>query len=419
MYVCKKRKKNFRALFDKKKIVRFLYLYKCKGIKKNRYIKDNINMGNFNFGRNWVGSVYPNNEGNDRIANLKKLNLASSQNRKQQNAVMVDPVLSWVFIRQQAGIPCSCQKVVDLSTKEEKNSNDPFVISLQEEIDDVYKNVVDSSNLQDYNGQYENEGLLDEIGDEVSLISGNDKGFCAICGNTGWTEGYRLHNGSRILGIEKNIYNMYKVEKNLDTRPISLKGTKGSYIEWKVRIPSGIKKILHLGLHNNKNLVNCQMFINGVEFSKDLKNFEGQEVVIKVLPEGNSWQVTHLDIWVSFADTFIDFPPVQRDSDFQFFEALQTIHFETIGSIPYVDRETLISEEKYGDLWKVTNATAQMTAERQLIKTECDARLVQTNELLSYMNFITQPTKVFSYQGLERIQGFYSFQLEKNLVRKR
>lgn len=373
-------------------------------------------MTSFNFGNKWLGSVYPNNEGIDNIAKLKKLNLASSQNRKQQNAVMVDPVLSYVFVRQQAGIPCSCQKTVALSNKD---SSDPFVISLQEEIDDVYKTVTDSNNLQEYNGQYEDSNLLDEIGDEVSLISGNDKGLCAICGNTGWTEGYRLHNGTRILGIKNNIYNMNEVEENTETRPISYNGTKGSWIEYKVRLPSGIKKVLHFGLHNNKNLVSCEITINGVPFKTELLDaYKGQEVVIRVTPLKDRWTITHLDMWVSFADTFIDFPPVQRDSDFQFFEALQTIHFETIGSIPYVDRETLISETKYGDLWKVTNATAQMTAERQLIKTECDARLVQTNELLSYMNFITQPTKVYNYQGLERIQGFWSFQLEKDLVKR-
>ena len=368
-------------------------------------------MTNFNFGRASSGVTYPSNEGEARIAQMRKLHLASSQNRKQENAVHVDPVKSYVFIRQQAGLKCTCQDKVSLSNDanslHDTEHDDPFVMSLQSDADSAYAAVFDASNQANYRDMQENGAYLDEIGEEASLISGNDKGFCSICMNTGWTDGYRLHNGHRLCGFSANYAEKSDgVELANDYRPIAFSGKAGDYVAWKFMVPSSFKRLLHAAAHNNCNLLAAEITVNGQEFSESkLQEFAGKEVEIKVAPVGELWHMTHIDIWMSFADTFIDFPPVQRDSDFQFFEALQTIHFETIGSIPYVDRETIVCEEKYGELWKVSNATSQMTAERQLIKTECDARLVQKNELLYYLNFVTQPFKVFSYQGLERWQG--------------
>ena len=370
-----------------------------------------------NFGRVGTGVTYPSNEGESHIAKMRKLHLASSQNRKQENAINVDPVKSYVFIRQQAGLKCSCQNTVSLrnsdNVESELEDDDVFVMSLQSDADSAYKAVYSQSS--DYTAAQENGQYLDEIGEEASLISGNDKGFCAICMNTGWTDGYRLHNGTRLCGYSENVAEKSEgVSIDIESRPISLTGNTGDYVVWKFRIPHSFKSILHCAVHNNCNLVAANITINGQEFSeKELRRFAGQEVEIRVEPTREMWSLTHFDLWLEFADTFIDFPPVQRDSEFQFFEALQTIHFETNGSIPYVDRETVVCEEKYGDLWKVSNATAQMTAERQLIKTECDARLVQNNELLFYLNFVTQPFKVFNYQGLERWQGMSSGYLSK------
>lgn len=384
-------------------------------------------MSNFDFGKPHVGSTYPSNEGLDRIARLRKVHLAASQNRKQENAVMVDPVQSWVFIRQQAGKACTCQNVVSLEHNSLDGADytiedaDPFVVSLQEDADAAYKAVFDRDNAHDYAGRRLDDDVLDSLGDELSLISGNDKGFCGICMNTGWTDGYRLHNGHRLLGRSTDEVNKSDdVEIRSDRRPITFTGTNGDWVEFKFRLPSSFQSILHAALHNNCNLVSCTMTVNGQPFNEQtLRQFAGDYVLIRVEPTADRWEFSHLDIWLSMADTFIDYPPVQRDSDFQMFEALQTIHFETIGSIPYVDRETVISEVKYGDLWKVSNATAQMTAEKQLIKTEVDARLVQTNEALYYLNFIQQPMKIYNYSGLERIQGYYNqaFNLNKGFRR--
>ena len=364
-------------------------------------------MTELNWGGKWAtNSTYPTNEGVARNAEMRKLHLASSQNRKQENAISVDGVKSWVWIRQQAGHICSCQKNVGLETNEEMYDDDPFVVSLQDEADNAYHSVLDKMHEHTYNENILDGDDLEEIGNDASLISGNDKSVCGICLGTGWTEGYRLNNGTRLLGIVEDAKLGNNVSINKDRRPLSCSGINGSTIEWTFKVPQGIKNILHFALHNNCNLIPCQFKINGLDYTDNLlKQFQGKEVTIQCIPLKSSWEVTHLDIWLSFADLLIDYPLVQRDSDFQFFEALQTIDFEVPGSVPYVDRETLVAEEKYGELWKVSSATPQMTAERLLIKTAVSARLVQNNELLHYLNYITNPFKVYNYQSLERWQG--------------
>ena len=142
-----------------------------------------------------------------------------------------------------------------------------------------------------------------------------------------------------------------------------------------------------------------------------IKSLECSKIDVKVVGEFNkSLQFTHLNFVFTISDyPKIDTPPFERSEDFQYFEALMTTHFEVPGTIPYVDRETVIGIAKEGFLWKVSSVSQVMTHERQIFKCDVNARLIQRSENLYLLNGLFRPKTVYNFRGLERIQGLSNY----------
>jgi hypothetical protein len=76
-------------------------------------------------------------------------------------------------------------------------------------------------------------------------------------------------------------------------------------------------------------------------------------------------------------------------------------------SIPDLTRETVISENKYNQLWKVTSVKTKMTSDRLVFGYDVDVRLIQNYESLFLLNLIDRDNVIITknYRGLEEIQG--------------
>ena len=404
----------------------------------------------------------PANRGMAHIAQRRLVQYVGIANAKHLEAIKVDGTEAEIWIKQSAGRVCSCQHPqistsnsiypayesqgvpVEIQQVQEQNpftfkikspdtiysgeySNQnvepPTEVSVAGKDDSWLKefNVSGYSGTSDYNNntEYTPSNLMNE--GITSLLFGGDKSPCAVCFGTGWTDGYRLVNGQRVVLDTTAPHNISGATINTDDSPYTfrLAGVQDAYIEWlNVDVPRYFKDV-HFAIYNNTIPVQAVVLIR--PSSKDgeyiplsfdnLKNIERAKIDVKVIGTyNNPLTFTHLNFVYTVADfPKIDTPPIGKSENYEFFEALMTTHFEIPGTIPYVDRETVIGIAKEGYLWKVSSVNQIMTHERQIFKCDVDARLIQRSETLYLLNSMFRPKNVYNFRGLERIQGLSNY----------
>ena len=398
--------------------------------------------------RQQVSVQNPTNKGMAHIAQRRLVQYVGMANRKHLEAIEVDGTAAEIWIKQACGRVCSCQRpkittsnaigsVVPEHIQEVQEQN-PFTFKIKSP-DSLYDptfstksepptvipvsdddnswvqqfNVSGSELLEEQPSNLMNEGL-------TSLLFGGDKSPCGICFGTGWTDGYRLVNGQRVVLDTTAAHNICGATIDIDKSPyvFKLSGDKGAYIEWlNVEVPRYFKDVKYT-IYNNTIPVQAIILVraSGSEEYKPLlldtiKSIECSKIDVKVVGEFNKpLHFTHLNFVFTISDyPKIDTPPFERSEDFQYFEALMTTHFEVPGTIPYVDRETVIGIAKEGFLWKVSSVSQVMTHERQIFKCDVNARLIQRSENLYLLNGLFRPKTVYNFRGLERIQGLSNY----------
>lgn len=393
----------------------------------------------------------PMNSGMAHVARQRLTQYVGMANAQNKEAIKVDGVDAQIWIRGTAGRACSCRHPVINTTNslkdytpEQADSDNPFNFKLHSPLDmdtkieyKVDKNEIETDiNLNDNQDKswlnefdlapdqpldlIEEDNNIFNVGN-TSLLFGGDKSPCAICYGTGWTSGYRLINGDRIIADSSLPNIVFGAYVDKDTHPYSFVLSKdiNAFVEFELDIPLYFKQIINFSISNN-----CIPIYAVIVASKNGKDFEPltldwlqscmgktNHIWIRVLGDfTREIRFTHVEINYQLADfPKLDLPPFARQENYQYFEALQTMSFEVNGEVPYLDRECVIGEVKNGFLWKVVSSTQHMDSLRQLFKTEIEARLIQRSEALFMLNMIYRPLAVLNYRGLERIQGLTDY----------
>ena len=389
----------------------------------------------------------PANYGMSHIAKERLVQYVGMAVQKHIEAVEVDGTPAEIWIKQTGGRVCTCQHP-QITTSNSIGSDIPqHIQQVQEENPFTFKikspeDIIDAGEYYDENKeppttiqndggnwtkQFDTDGsnLIDQPSNLLdeglsSLLFGGDKSTCGVCFGTGWTDGYRLINGQRVVIDATLPNNVCMATIDTDTLPYSFKlpGDSNSYIEWlKVEVPRYFKDV-EFGLFNNTIPVQGVVLIrpsNAQEYKplslSNLQNIHSAFMDIKIVGQFNQpLRFTHLNLVYTTSDfPKIDTPPFEKSENYQFFEALMTTNFEVPGSIPYVDRESVIGIAKEGFLWKVSSVNQVMTHERQIFKSTINARLIQRSECLYLLNGLFRPKTVYNFRGLERIQGLSNY----------
>lgn len=370
--------------------------------------------------------------------------------QQHREAISVDGTEAEIWIRQSAGRKCTCQhspaiisNSIDNQPFENETFDDDFGDDLVlEGYDDTYnpnetsedrnneptkvlRGPVNNQNwMSEFNVGSNMEDMIQDSdtiqsifnNDVSSLLFGGDKSPCPICYGTGFTEGYRLVNGKRVV-CDATLPHEGLFTLSKETKPYSFDVAQGGYVEWYVEVPLYFEECMKISIYNGMVPINAL-----IEFSIDHSNWlpltynnikdlrsKVNKIWIKVIGI-EPIKFTHLEIVYRVAPfPKVDMPNFAREQNFQFFEALMTTNCEISGNVPYIDRECVIGEANNGFLWKVVSATPNTTGSRQLFKTDCELRLIQRSEALFLLSCLYRPYLIYNQRGLERMQGLENY----------
>lgn len=257
---------------------------------------------------------YPSNKGIANIAQNKMQQVVGQANRRHLEALSVDPLNLFVWIKQRSGRFCSCQgskgtglsvfdkreneskanipdsKLITSDTNEINLSwNKPKLVepvvsssaplsTAEEYLLKKYYNIDNPSEVSDevlqlnknsLNGDQglpTDQDILNALDDVVSpseqalmkqlngvSIAGGDKTKCGICFGTGYTDGYQLHNGKRYVLDALNAVDNNGFILNKNNYPYTLESNLNSnnYIIWNLEIPTYFESFLNFYIRNN------------------------------------------------------------------------------------------------------------------------------------------------------------------------
>lgn len=254
--------------------------------------------------------TFPTNTGISPIAQQRIDTLVSAANRKHAEALKTDGTQGFLFLKQRAGRPCTCQLVQ--TTADQMTLSTPQISASTSSTDSGSVSsspMARSFRVRDYDGLFSNSltgpkpptgstlqeihqrrmaqrddftqaemipveadqsiddilAMADDFQDEDSAalqkqptlarLYGGEKSPCAICFGSGFVGGYSLHAGQRLILDASDTVPATLLDCEIDrtTAPhsflIERSGVKA--VEWTVPVPTYFHSVLGIAVRNN------------------------------------------------------------------------------------------------------------------------------------------------------------------------
>ena len=402
----------------------------------------------------------PMNEGISWIAQSQLANYASRFNRIYENALKVDANKLMFWIRGKQGTLCTCSRPAEKPVFQpaapilKPNQPAPFrenkvrVVRISDDATDRLPPGVDPiwqkllSNTQGSFGntrrlvgeQAANDLMGEELDDQEyndafpdfssQGIYGGDKHACGICFSTGYTQGYSMFNGKRIiLDTSGELpFTLNGAIQVPDTYPRAINTAINGSVVWKVELPTWTNGWLQLSIRNNMQpAVGCVLEYSSTwpattwaPLTLDaLSSTDGTQRIwsIRVRKNPNAsfndqGVFTHAEIFVLLGNqVYGTAPNIETAIDYNAQQPIVRVNFSVNGSIPEITRESVFTDSKYNALWKVLDIQQLMTSANQVLGYSLSTRLVQRHEMLYGMITVLYPNIALPYQGLAPVQG--------------
>lgn len=257
-----------------------------------------------------------------------------------------------------------------------------------------------------------------------SLLTGGESVPCGICFSTGWTEGYELFNGRRILLTTHNITNTGGFEVDSDARPYKIDGNSESApIQWKIDLPTYFHSVIRFKVWDNLTdapHVDLQIKYKDTDFIKleprtfQLRNgLDNTGAIIQVSPNEearNSFidiRFTHVELVIELTPKIIgQIPQVEIAETFDLYEAIIQTNIEWPARIAKLTFGSVAIDSKHHRAWRIVSVSENKTSDSKVFSIETQAVMLQQKEPLERLNiyrsrFITNR----NYKGLEPFQG--------------
>ncbi len=357
--------------------------------------------------------IVPSNSRVVDVARKSIESIASIQQRKYDNAFLVNGYDCIVYNKMRSGVACSCmsrRKTFTSILQEdgkmpESVMNQMLTCGLEFKInlnpgsrssspaEDTFTNRRPqnvSNTLDDIVSTNLSEGLSDTVLDDFIEDEGqfdNNVSFqdsaCSICFGTGWEGGYSPLGGSRKILTVKHLADIDgTIEYNKTPFPFYAKSASFNTI-----LPLGTIIIDSVRvLNNNKELGEYSITIDDIEIS---------DLLIKSLSDGRLHRIrvsfkdltyfTHLEIQTSqIPSVKLEFPKF----DFQRLEMSDytaDLSIVTSGRIPSVLPGDIIAECLSQRLFMITSSTPLNDSLRNYYGWDCQARVIQKSERLNLL----------------------------------
>jgi hypothetical protein len=260
-----------------------------------------------------------------------------------------------------------------------------------------------------------------------ALLLGGEHTPCGICFSTGWTEGYQLFNGRRILLTSHNLTDPggYVLDKNVYPWVFKASATDTPIAKWTIDLPRFIYAVPRIAAWNNLNLISSlavkAKFKGTMTFEyltpallRSRNGMDNQDTEIEVHIElrpglSVSSQVffTHIEIIVESGPRPIgQMPQIENSETFELYEADTQSNIEWPASIGGMQFGSVACDSKNRRAWRIVGVTENKTADSMLFSLETTVTKIQQNEPLERLNLYRERyVTLKNFKGLERSQG--------------
>lgn len=400
---------------------------------------------NFNFLAQ-ATPITPSNKGVGDIARERTRWFVSAQNERLEQTLRALGTNILVWNKTKSNLYCSCQKNsvedklsfnvspmldfdkklhIDAVVPEQSfkivqtrgNIKKTFVDVDQKPFEELIQKTASLEDEKEFTFNQPNSSPL--ISNEIDLLTeGGDKTPCGICFGTGVINGYELFGGKRIvLEAKYASYDLNNFEV-LNNSPNVFQSSTTSSIKFNLEFPTYFTPI-KIKVYNNLQELEPSSYrldlvkgliILPLTFSS-LESLQGQKNNVSIILSptislGDIFEFTHIEIVLGYADYFkCDMPPINIPENFEQDDFVLSSNMVLSTSIANVDRGSIINDQKYGLLWKVTNVTKASTVSQQVFNQEVDVRAVQNYEQVFNLKVFDRSYNQKYYRGLELVQG--------------
>jgi hypothetical protein len=354
-------------------------------------------------------------------------------NNRYEEALKVNPIPVMLWRRTQEGFRCTCRSDNDF-VAEEINDNPTDETQVRDEPtprsdsgiirvrssralanqDRETKEIVLGVDIgQD--GTYETrEDIHKDDGPGPSFLddpnamqhflqSGTNTTTCGICIGTGFTNGYSLYGGQRIVFDSHTLKTNTDFSiKDEDNAPLTYVGVEGAILTWTFRVPMFFKAAWITARANIKS-ADVQILINGAPLPlKGLSAFKGQTVTLSVVALNDDAEFTHVEAVLQFKEwpnTQAD--NIQDDTNYTSVEPTQTLDFPFSPSVQRVNRGDLFFDFKYGKMWRVNSVVDYKLTDGTAISWQASATSRTRFDILSLLKTPLFPDYEISFDDIQ------------------
>lgn len=267
-----------------------------------------------------------------------------------------------------------------------EESQTPFEIGGNSgSLDDPYVDVTNSqSGANGPNQNVDLDELVDGFdADAVDLVGTR----CTVCFGHGFVGGFSVLGGWRKV-IAPHLPEVYSVEGTIEVNrsPHAFFSTR---VELRTIFPRGALFIDAFKFWNNVDqVVPNRVLLDGLPYSDVLLRAlcDGREHAIVVEFEELSYW-THLEIQVSQSTkpSLIEFPRLQQSSNLSLLDLTEGVQLSASPEIPRLSTFDVIVESTFGKTFIINSSNWWNDKDRNVHGWDCQARVVQKNELLSLL----------------------------------
>lgn len=208
---------------------------------------------------------------------------------------------------------------------------------------------------------------------------------CPVCFGSGYVGGFSVLNGVRIVlnhqhsGLSLPATSVVHVEDRVPR-------IRGAYADFTLAFPVGARFVDAFRVWNGRTLASASLQVDGVPLSSAdavLRYFDGRTHTLRVTcPE-----FTHVELQIGVNDTteYVDFPKVQRSSLAELLDSMDDVQLVLSPLVPLIRPNDVIADGVHNKVFHVRSSTGAHDRRLSVLGWECDARVVQAQELMSLL----------------------------------
>lgn len=356
--------------------------------------------------------LLPANQRNADVASFAVSGIASVMQQRNIAAFRVQGIEACLYNHLSSGHICSCQgksKKINSRLNEDGKASQGFINSiLTGETFNTSQFGIDDSGLESYvpetanypdrndflpspeetNPDLSGELSLDEIvGDFDASALGITDSTCPICFGTGFIGGFSLYNGFRLVIPCEEFSLPADGELLLQNTPFS---AKTSYATAEIVLPKGTVSVDAFRLLNGFKLAeDFTVLLDGlpVSTSSVLAKADGRKHIVTIMSASSRSEFTHLEIQLNLSteSVYMEVPKLNKSSSVSILDSTDPFQILLSPNIPHVDKLDIITESMWGKALMVQDVSWHNTKERQMLGWECNARVVQQQEVFNFL----------------------------------